>query len=53
MYRPSVVIAGMGPFMLFDVGGLVAIAGLITAFFYSAIRNTRMLYRLEPLAKNN
>ena len=53
LYKPSVVIAGRGPFMLFDVGGLVAIAGLMTAFLYSAIRNTRTLYRLEPLAKNN
>jgi archaetidylinositol phosphate synthase len=53
LYKPTVVIAGRGPFMLFDVGGLIAIAGLMIAFLYSAIRNTRELYRLEPLAKAN
>jgi phosphatidylglycerophosphate synthase len=34
---------------LLDVGGLVAIAGLIVAFVASAIRNTRALYLAEPL----
>jgi archaetidylinositol phosphate synthase len=40
---------GKGSFLLFDVGGLVAIVGLLAAFTYSAIRNTRALYQAEPL----
>jgi phosphatidylglycerophosphate synthase len=34
---------------LFDVGGAVAIVGLTMAFGAAAIRNTRALYRAEPL----
>ena len=34
---------------LFDVGGVVAIAGLAVAFVASAVRNTLDLYRAEPL----
>jgi archaetidylinositol phosphate synthase len=49
LHRPFVHIAGKGPYLLFDVGGIVAIAGLLTAFVYSAIRNSRALYREEPL----
>jgi phosphatidylglycerophosphate synthase len=36
-------------FLLFDVGGLVAAAGLVAAFLYSAIFNTCRLYKEEPL----
>jgi archaetidylinositol phosphate synthase len=53
LYNPSVYIAGKGPFLLFDIGGIAAIAGLLSAFMYSGIRNTRALYRAEPLAKRN
>jgi archaetidylinositol phosphate synthase len=49
LHNPWVHLAGRGPFLLFDVGGIVAIAGLLTAFIYSAIRNSRALYRDEPL----
>jgi phosphatidylglycerophosphate synthase len=49
LYRPWIYIAGKGPFLLFDVGGIVAIAGLLSAFIYSGIRNTKALYRAEPL----
>jgi phosphatidylglycerophosphate synthase len=35
--------------LLFDVGGAVAIAGLLATFIASAVRNTRTLYRAEPL----
>jgi archaetidylinositol phosphate synthase len=42
---------GLGPFLLFDVGGVVAAFGLIIAFISSALRNTLMLYRAEPLPK--
>jgi archaetidylinositol phosphate synthase len=48
LHRPWVYLAGKGPFLLFDVGGLVSIAGLLSAFIFSAIRNTRLLYRAEP-----
>jgi archaetidylinositol phosphate synthase len=37
-----------GPFLLFDVGGMAAIAGLIAALLYSAIRNSHRLYLEEP-----
>jgi archaetidylinositol phosphate synthase len=47
-HRPWVYLAGKGPILLFDVGGLVSIAGLLSAFIYSAVRNTRLLYRAEP-----
>jgi archaetidylinositol phosphate synthase len=35
--------------LLFDVGGAVAIAGLLGTFIASAVHNTRTLYRSEPL----
>ena len=35
--------------LLFDVGGAVAIAGLVATFLVSALKNGRHLYRLEPL----
>jgi phosphatidylglycerophosphate synthase len=38
---------GFGPWRLFDVGGLVAIAGLGAAFVVSAARNASALYREE------
>ncbi len=34
---------------LFDVGGAIAIAGMVAAVLVSAVRNTRELYRQEPL----
>ncbi len=41
-----------GPFAgarLFDVGGVIAIAGLLGVFVFNGIRHTRLLYRAEPL----
>jgi phosphatidylglycerophosphate synthase len=35
--------------LLFDVGGAVAVAGLLATFIVSAVQNTRTLYRAEPL----
>jgi archaetidylinositol phosphate synthase len=35
--------------LLFDLGGAVAIVGLLATFIASAIQNTRTLYRAEPL----
>ena len=45
--NPSVRIGGLGTYRLFDVGGVVAIAGLAAAFMASAIRNTHLLYQAE------
>jgi phosphatidylglycerophosphate synthase len=47
--RPEVTMFGRGPFLLFDIGGCVAAAGLFIAFVTSAARNARALYREEPL----
>jgi len=49
--NPWVLLAGKGPFLLFDVGGVVAVIGLVSAFVYSSVRNTRDLYRAEPIAR--
>lgn len=47
---PYVTIAGER-LLLFDVGGLVAIAALGITFLASAVRNGRLLYELEPLPR--
>lgn len=36
-------------FTLFDVGGIAGAIGMVATFTYSAVRNTRTLYRAEPL----
>lgn len=46
---PWVTIAGER-FLLFDIGGVVAIVALTTTFVASAVRNGTLLYRREPLA---
>ncbi len=46
--RPIVTLFGQAH-RLFDVGGVVAIAGLLVTFLVSAARNTRRLYLLEAL----
>ena len=40
---------GLGPYLLFDVGGAVAVVGLLAAFLISVVRTTRELYHAEPL----
>jgi len=50
LYDPRIRIAGRD-FLLFDVGGIIAIAGLFSAFAYSAIRNTCALYQAEPIRR--
>ena len=45
---PWVTIAGER-FLLFDIGGVVAIVALTVTFVASAVRNGRLLYRREPL----
>jgi len=46
----TVTIAGHR-FLLFDVGGVCAAAGMTLFFLVAAARNTRTLYREEPIAK--
>jgi phosphatidylglycerophosphate synthase len=44
----EVTIAGVGPYLLFDVGGVVAIIGLAVTFLVSSLANGRALYLAEP-----
>jgi archaetidylinositol phosphate synthase len=48
---PDVILFG-SRHLLFDIGGMVAIAGLAATFIASAISNTRTLYRREPLPES-
>lgn len=50
LYQPWVQVPGLGAYRLFDIGGLVAIAGLTVALIVSTFRNTRQLYAAEPLS---
>ncbi len=50
LYQPWVVVAG-GLYRLFDVGGVVAIGGMALALIVAVARNTRDLYRAEPLPR--
>ena len=45
---PYVTIAGER-LLLFDIGGIIAIAALTVTFVASAVQNGRLLYRQEPL----
>jgi len=47
--HPVVTIGPLPPMWLFDVGGIVATAGLVFVFVASALRNTWSLYHAEPL----
>jgi phosphatidylglycerophosphate synthase len=46
---PEVTVAVIGPVRLFDIGGAIAIAGMLVAFIASSVRNTRALYLAEPI----
>ena len=46
---PLVELGSHGRYRLFDLGGVVAVAGLGIAFVAAAIRNTHALYLAEPL----
>ena len=48
LFRPVVHIFGR-PYLLFDVGGLIAIAGMVSILIVSAICHTVQLYREEQL----
>ncbi len=49
LHTPTGCIPGLGSHLLFDIGGVAGIIGLMAAFALSAARNTRNLYRAEPL----
>jgi archaetidylinositol phosphate synthase len=49
LYRPWVQWGAIGGFRLFDVGGVIGIAGLVLKFVVCAVRNSRALYRAERL----
>ena len=49
IWRPVVRPFGLGAYQLFDIGGLIGAAGMLIVFGVSAARNTRALYRAEPL----
>jgi archaetidylinositol phosphate synthase len=48
LHSDFVTISGTD-YRLFDIGGIVAIAGLVVTFVASAVANTRALYVAEPL----
>jgi archaetidylinositol phosphate synthase len=50
MHSPWIVpFGGDAPVRLFDIGGVIAAAGLAIAFVISSVRNTRALYIAEPI----
>jgi phosphatidylglycerophosphate synthase len=49
---PTVTIFGR-EFLLFDIGGAVAAAGLFITLLVSAAANTRRLYKAEPIPREN
>lgn len=49
---PLVDVGVLGSVRLFDLGGVVAVAGLVMAFVVAAVRNTRALYVAEPLPQS-
>lgn len=51
LHNPWVELGGAGRYLLFDVGGIVSIAGMALTLTVSAIRNTRALYKAEPLPR--
>lgn len=51
LHSPVVRPFGLGPWLLFDIGGAVAACGLAMALIVSAARTTMELYRAEPLPR--
>jgi hypothetical protein len=49
IYHPLTHIFGKA-YLLYDVGGIVSIAGMAFMLVVSSIANTYRLYRLEPLS---
>jgi hypothetical protein len=50
---PHVSFGALGRAQLFDVGGVVAIAGLLVALGWAIVQNTGALARLEPRREPN
>lgn len=48
---PIVSVPGIGPARLFDIGAIVALAGMAGAFSIAAIGTARTLYAAEPLPR--
>jgi archaetidylinositol phosphate synthase len=51
LHDPTVGLGGAGRFLMFDVGGMIATLGMALAMAVSSIRNTRALYKAEPLPR--
>ena len=52
LYRPHTRIHGR-VYLLYDVGGVVAIIGMATMLVFSSVKNTYTLYRLERLTNDD
>jgi phosphatidylglycerophosphate synthase len=50
LFHPTAEILGER-YRLFDVGGVIAIVGLVVTLIVSVVRNVRALYRAEPLPR--
>jgi len=48
-WTPLVDVPALGEVRLFDLGGVIAIGGMLVAFVAAAARNTRALYLAEPI----
>ena len=48
-FGPLVTVPVIGQIALFDLGGAIAIGGMIVTFVVSSVSNTRALYLAEPL----
>jgi archaetidylinositol phosphate synthase len=51
LHKPWVQLGAIGVFRLFDVGGIIAIAGLVLKLVVCAVRNSRALYLAERLPR--
>lgn len=51
LHEPWVHWGRFGDFLLFDVGGAIAMAGLVVKLVVCAVRNARVLYLAERLAR--
>ncbi len=49
LWRPAVSLGTLGTWRLFDVGGVVALAGFAIVFVFASLRQALTLYRAEPL----
>ena len=49
LYKPVVQLGNLGAFLLFDVGAVCGMVGLVFALAFSTARNTHTLYQAEPL----